>query len=117
MRLGQLIEMVALLASEESPVSTAEVEDGRLIEAARRHLQVRRQQLEGDDRSEQDRPPPAPRVELLHALERLHDRQSGWRFGDLVGRLAAASGSSLYDIEDEQLLAAVRGHTANDPED
>jgi hypothetical protein len=107
MRFGQLVEMVALLSSEDSPRGAVDTDDDRLLEAAKDHLRVRREQLEGEDGPMPDRPLPESRAELLNLL-----RQEGHRrdrfFGRLVGRLAASSGVGLYDAEDEQLVAAAR---------
>jgi hypothetical protein len=55
-----------------------------------------------------DRPLPETRAELLGALQRVWERDRDWRFGPLVEPLAALSGASLYDAEDEQLIAAAR---------
>jgi hypothetical protein len=108
MRFGQLIEMVALLSSEETPISVAEVDDDRFVSTASHHLRVRGQQLKIENGSLQGRPLPASRTELLDLLQRVCERHRDWRFGPLVEHLAASSGSSLYDAEDEQLLAAAR---------
>jgi hypothetical protein len=108
MRFGQLIEMIALLSSEETPVSVGEVDDGRFISTASQHVRVRRNQLKIENSSLQDHPLPELRTELLDALQRVCERHPHRRFGPLVEHLATRSGSSLYDAEDEQLIAAAR---------
>jgi hypothetical protein len=115
MRFGQLVELVTLLSSEETPLSAAEVEDDRLLEAASNHIRIRRQQLKTEGRSVQDRSLPAPRAELLEMIQRVRNRHRDWRFGRLVEHLATSSGSGLYDADDEQLIAAARSHSINQP--
>lgn len=105
MRFGQLIEMIALLSSEETPRSVAEIDDDRLISTASQHVRVRRNQL---NRPLQDHPLPRTRTELLDALQRVCERHPDGHLGPLVEHLATSSGSSLYDAEDEQLIAAAR---------
>jgi hypothetical protein len=108
MRFGQLIEMVALLSSEETPPGPEGVEDDRLLAAALNHASIRRSRLEDGDGSAQARPSPGPRTELLDVLQRLRDRHRARRLGQLVASLAASSGLNLYDADDEQLIAAAR---------
>jgi hypothetical protein len=108
MRFGQLIEMVALLSGEETPLGAEDVEDDRLLGTALDHARVRRPLLETGDGSVQARPSPESRAELLDVLQRLRDRHRAWRLGQLVASLAASSGIKLYDAEDEQLIAAAR---------
>ncbi len=55
-----------------------------------------------------DRPLAETRAELLEALQRVWERDRDWRLGSLVEHLAALSGASLYEAEDEQLIAAAR---------
>jgi hypothetical protein len=111
LRFGQLIEMAALLTDDAVPVGVAELEDDRLRGAAEAHARERPRRLgiEGG-------PPPihqGPRAELLDALGRAYQDQGDRRFGRFVGRLAAVSGAGLYDVEDEQLIAAARGLTVD----
>jgi hypothetical protein len=108
MRFGQLVEMIALLSSEESPISPAEVEDDRFVDAASHHMRVRRHQLKIEDTPVQERPLPESRAELLDVVQRAWERHQDYRFGPTVEYLATSSGSSLYDAEDEQLIAAAR---------
>jgi hypothetical protein len=105
MRLGQLIEMVALLSSEERPLSVAEVDDDRFMSTGSEHVRVRRNQLHGPW---PDHPLPESRTELLDVLQQVCERHPSWRFGSLVEHLARSSGTSLYDAEDEQLVVAAR---------
>jgi len=54
------------------------------------------------------------RLEILQKLERISELAPDLRFGQLVANLAfLAAGpwnETLWDLEDEQLLAAVRQH-------
>jgi hypothetical protein len=108
MRFGQLIEMIALLASEATPMNVADHDDDRLFSTASDHVKHRRHQLNTGNRPMLDRPLPEARTELLGALQRVWERHPDWRFGPLVEHLATLSGASLYDAEDAQLNAAAR---------
>jgi hypothetical protein len=110
MRFGQLIEMIDLLSSEETPMSAAEVDDDRFISTASHHMRVRRHQLKIENRPLHDRPLPESRTELLEVLRRVCEHHRDWRFGPLVEHLATSSESSLYDVEDEQLIVAARSY-------
>jgi hypothetical protein len=112
MRFGQLVEMIALLSSEETPMSADEVDDERFVEAAFRHMSFRRQHVGIEDGRPQDHHLPGPRAELLDLILRGCERHPDWRFGFLAGHLAACSGSRLYDAEDEQLIEAARRELA-----
>jgi hypothetical protein len=48
--------------------------------------------------------------ELMRALAELQARYPNWRFGQLVANVADWADQSVWDIEDEQLLAACRNH-------
>jgi hypothetical protein len=109
MRFGQLIEMVALLSGEEEPRGATEIEDDRLLAAAVNHLGNRRRQLQIDDGSERGEWPPELRAELLETLQRTSERRGDRHFGRFIDSLATSAGSSLYDLEDEELIAAARG--------
>lgn len=56
------------------------------------------------------------RQEILQSLERLSELTPDVRFGQLIANLSdLASGPSreaIWEMDDEQLLAAVRQHTA-----
>jgi hypothetical protein len=110
MRFGQLVQMIALFASEETPMSAAEVEDDRFVDSAAHHMRVRRDQLMVETTPPQDRALPESRTELLDVLQRAWERHRDYGFGPLVQHLANSSGSNLYDVEDEQLLAAARSY-------
>lgn len=55
---------------------------------------------------------PTTHDELLQALADLHEIFPDWRFGQMVASLAIASGATepwaIWDLEDDQLLAAAR---------
>jgi hypothetical protein len=109
MRFGQLIEMVALLSGEEEPRGESEIEDDELFEVAANHIRKRRRQLQIEDGSEQTESPPGPRAELLKTLQRAKERRGDPPFGKFLESLATSAGSSLYDVEDDELIAAARG--------
>jgi hypothetical protein len=109
MRFGQLIEMVALLSGEEEPRDASEIEDNTLLDVAANHIRNRRGQLQIEDGSEQNESPPGSRAELLETLWRARERRGDPDFGKLLESLATSAGSSLYDVEDEELIAAARG--------
>lgn len=54
----------------------------------------------------------SPNGELIAALAELHSLFPEWRLGQLVANLVQAAGgthaAAIWDIEDEQLLAAAR---------
>ena len=50
------------------------------------------------------------RAELLRVLAELCERYPHWRFGQLVSNIAGWADVEIWDIEDEQLLAAVKAH-------
>ena len=70
LRFGQLLEMVAVLASEESQENLFDIDDARLIQAAAGHLSKRLQQLRGEVTSVATSMPPA-RIDLLLLLSRV----------------------------------------------
>ena len=55
-----------------------------------------------------------PRQELLEVLRELSELFPDWRFGQLVANVATAARGpqveSIWDSEDEELLAAARRH-------
>jgi hypothetical protein len=51
-----------------------------------------------------------PRVELLAVISTLGQRYPDWRLGQLVANVAGWSDKEIWEIEDEQLLEAVRLH-------
>ena len=54
------------------------------------------------------------RRDLLHALGELSAAFPGWRLGQMIANLAVvargATGESVWDVEDEELLTAIRRH-------
>src|SRR5436305_12462277 len=65
------------------------------------------------------------RREILRLIEQLSDRYPDWRLGQLVVNVANWASNpvlpeSVWDVEDEQFLAALRGHLGrrfgSDPE-
>jgi len=50
------------------------------------------------------------RDELLAAIAELCRRYPNWRLGQLVANVAGWADQEIWDIEDEQLLEAVRVH-------
>jgi hypothetical protein len=50
------------------------------------------------------------RPDLLGILAELCQRYPQWRFGQLVANVAGWADQEIWDIEDEQLLAAARLH-------
>ncbi|SRR6266545_1128827 len=109
LRFGQLIQMVAVLASEETPQNPSEIDDTKLIQTAMAHLSKRFQQLGSETTAVRASLPPG-RLDLIRLMGQLHQRYSGWRFGELVAKVAGWSHVPLYDAEDEQLLAAGYQH-------
>jgi hypothetical protein len=114
LRLGQLVEMIALLANEDSPMRAADVEDDRFVDSAAHHMRVRRDQLMIETTPPQDRDLPESRTELLDELQRAWERHRDYGFGPLVDHLASLSASSLYDVDDQQLTAAAREYPASE---
>ena len=49
-------------------------------------------------------------TELFVALTELRRRYPEWRFGQLILNVAGWAGQEVWDIEDEQLLAAAEEH-------
>jgi hypothetical protein len=50
------------------------------------------------------------RIELVRVLEELSGCYPHWRFGQLVANMAGIADVNVWDIEDEQLLAAASDH-------
>lgn len=50
------------------------------------------------------------RSELFEAMAELARRYPHWRVGQLVANVAGWADTELWDVEDEQLLLAVRVH-------
>jgi hypothetical protein len=54
-----------------------------------------------------------PNAELFQVIGELRQRYPQWRFGQLIANLAGWADQDVWDVEDEQLLAAVRKHLQN----
>src|SRR5690349_5918209 len=52
------------------------------------------------------------RAALLRGIAALCERYPHWRFGQLVANVAGWADQEIWDVEDEQLLAAARAHLA-----
>jgi hypothetical protein len=50
------------------------------------------------------------RDELLAAVEALSRRYPNWRLGQLIANVAGWADQEVWDVEDEQLLNAVKLH-------
>ena len=50
------------------------------------------------------------RADLLEAVAELCRRYPHWRFGQLVANIAGWADQEIWDVEDEQLLAAAQLH-------
>ena len=81
MRFGQLVEMIAVLSGVETPISVDEVDDERFVEAAFRHVSLRRQDAGIEDGRPRDHHLPRPRAELLDLIVRGRECHPDWRFG------------------------------------
>jgi hypothetical protein len=111
LRFGQLIKTLAVLAGEETPENPYDIDDTRLLRSAVTHLSNRLRQL-GTERIAVLTALTPVRIELLQVFQELRRRYPGWRFGQLASNVASWSDVSLYDAEDEQLLASGRQHLA-----
>ena len=109
MRFGQLIEFACALAGVEAPADLDEVEDEVLMTASRKHVR-KRSRLLGVQKRGRATGLGAKRAELLEVLRELADWQPHRRFGHLVARIVELAQANLYDVEDEQLVHAVRTH-------
>ena len=50
------------------------------------------------------------RTELLDTLAELQRRYPEWRLGQLISNVAGWADQNIWDIEDDQLLAAAKEH-------
>jgi hypothetical protein len=50
------------------------------------------------------------RADLLAAIAELGRRYPEWRLGQLIANIAGWTDQEIWDVEDEQLLAAVQAH-------
>ena len=51
-----------------------------------------------------------PRANLLEAIAELCRRYPHWRLGQLVANIAGWADQEIWDVEDDQLLAAAQSH-------
>jgi hypothetical protein len=51
-----------------------------------------------------------PQAKLLASLAELCQRYPNWRFGQLVANVAGWADQEIWDVEDEELLAAAQSH-------
>ena len=51
-----------------------------------------------------------PRADLLMAISELSRRYPNWRLGQLIANVAGWADQSVWDIGDNQLLAAAQSH-------
>jgi hypothetical protein len=51
-----------------------------------------------------------PRADLLEAIAELCRRYPHWRLGQLVANIAGWADRDIWDVEDDQLLAAAQSH-------
>ena len=49
-------------------------------------------------------------IELFDALAELRRRYPDWRFGQLIANVAGWADQNVWDIEDDELLAAAKDH-------
>jgi hypothetical protein len=52
----------------------------------------------------------AAKSELMEALSELAARYPSWRLGQLICNVAGWADAEVWDIEDQQLLSAMRQH-------
>lgn len=50
------------------------------------------------------------RAELLTVIEQLCDKYPHWRLGQMIANVAGWADQEVWDVEDQQLLAAARQH-------
>jgi hypothetical protein len=55
----------------------------------------------------------AIRNELLATLSQLAQRYPGWRMGQLLSNVAGWADKDIWDVDDEELLAAASLHLNN----
>ena len=48
--------------------------------------------------------------ELLETIAELHRRYPDWRLGQLIANVADWADQGIWDVEDEQMLAAAQSH-------
>ena len=50
------------------------------------------------------------RADLMEAIANLQRRYPNWRLGQLIANVAGWADQDVWDVEDEQLLAAAQAH-------
>jgi len=50
------------------------------------------------------------RVDLLAAIDELCQRYPDWRLGQLIANVSGWADQDVWDVEDDQLLAAAKAH-------
>lgn len=53
---------------------------------------------------------PQNRDELIKAIAELCERYPHWRLGQLIANVAGWADVNIWDVEDDQLLAAAKEH-------
>ena len=103
MRFGQLFEFACLLSSEDGGFEVAKVEDQEVLHKVQEHVRKRGSNL-GLQGNDNVAALPSIRLELIRALRELGKSFPDWRFGQLLGWIAASSHANLYDFEDQDFL-------------
>lgn len=111
MRFGQLVDGFACMAKGQVAGAVYEVEDEELLITIRQHLANQALRKPAGPEHCHD---PVLRQEIIRILEMLSQLYAHWRFGKLVASISAWAGKetpgNVYDVEDEDFLAAARGH-------
>lgn len=56
------------------------------------------------------------RQELIQSIVELCERYPHWRFGQLIANLSGWTDADIWDVEDDQLLAAATAHLQQLPD-
>jgi hypothetical protein len=108
MRFGQLLEMLASLSGAESVREIERTSDETLLQAATDHIVRRSKQLELGPIDLSGLWP--ERQHLLASF--LVDAKVGEPLARISVQLASEGGTTLYDVEDEFLIAKISPQTA-----
>jgi len=108
MRLGQLFDLLAALAGEDSPQSIAHLNDHRLADAGQAYVERRMGQLGLDRAALATRSLPAGRRVLVTALFDMQRRRDGADLGNLLAHWGESIPQGLYDVDDDDLQSLVR---------
>src|SRR6266478_1983365 len=109
MRVGQLLAFVSTIAGQEDP---ALMEDARALDHASAHARHRANAL-GVAEHYCIADLPVLRRQLLEKLREISHQQEQMRFGQIVCSVATSAQYNIYDIEDDQLLAAAKSQELN----